>query len=89
MAEGGNRTGGDVLVVISSALVGVMCIGKSARGIVALSVARSAATDVFEIIDRIPSVDSSSQDGLKLASVKGRVRFNCVGFRYVSIARLG
>lgn len=86
MADGEDRTGGDVLVSISSILLGAMHIGQTAPGIVALCIARSAAAKVFETIDRVPPIDLSSEDGLKFATVEGHVSFNSIVFCYVSIA---
>ncbi|CAN0562933.1 unnamed protein product, partial [Ectocarpus sp. 12 AP-2014] len=56
--------------------------GQTAPGIAALGVARGAAVEVFEVLDRVPPIDSSSEKGLKPANVEGQVVFDSVGFSY-------
>ena len=66
--------------------MGSMMFGQMAPGISVLGVARGAAVEVFEVLDRVPPIDSSSQSGLKPERVEGHVVFDSVGFRYVSVA---
>lgn len=84
IADGGSRTGGDVIASIFSVLFGAMMLGQTAPGISAVSVARGAAVEVFETLDRVPPIDSSSEEGLKPDKVDGQVVFHGVGFSYVS-----
>lgn len=58
--------------------------GQTAPGITALSLARLAAFEVFEITGRIPVIDSLAEDGEKPQRVEGHVVFDKVGFSYVS-----
>ncbi|CAN0477875.1 unnamed protein product, partial [Ectocarpus sp. 8 AP-2014] len=53
--------------------MGSMMFGQTAPGIAALGVARGAAVEVFEVLDRVPPIDSSSEKGLKPANVEGQV----------------
>lgn len=88
MADGtDNRTGGDVLSAIFSVLMGSMMFGQTAPGIATLSTARGAAVEVFETLERVPPIDSSSEEGLKPDKVEGHVHFDSVGFSYVSQQR--
>lgn len=43
-----------------------------------------AASRVFEVIDRVPTIDPYSPEGRKLPSVKGRIEFKDVIFSYPS-----
>lgn len=62
-----------------------MMLGQTAPGITAISVARGAAVEVFETLERVPPIDSSSVEGLKPEKVYGQVVFHLVGFSYVSL----
>ncbi|CAM9703395.1 unnamed protein product, partial [Scytosiphon promiscuus] len=75
-------TGGDVLSAILAILIASMMFGQTAPGIAALGVARGAAIEVFDVLDRVPPIDSASQEGLKPESVEGEVVFDSVGFSY-------
>lgn len=50
----------------------------------AISKAQGAAAKLFQTIDRVPSIDSSSPDGLRLEHVKGVISFEGVKFHYPS-----
>lgn len=50
----------------------------------AISHARGAAAKLFSTIDRVPSIDSASPEGLKPTEVIGRVEFDHVKFNYPS-----
>ena len=62
-----------------------MTLGQTAPGVAALGVARAAAVEVFETLERVPPIDSSSKEGLKPEKVEGQVVFDSVGFSYVSV----
>lgn len=84
VADGGGRSGGDVLSSIFAVLMGSMMFGQTAPGIAALGTARGAAVEVFETLERVPPIDSSSTEGSKPDKVEGHVVFDSVGFSYVS-----
>ena len=50
----------------------------------AISHARGAAAKLFSTIDRVPSIDSASPEGLKPTEVIGQVEFDHVKFNYPS-----
>ena len=85
VADGSDFTGGDVLASIFSVLFGAMQFGQTAPGVAALGVARGAAVEVFETLERVPLIDSSSKEGFKPEKVDGQVVFDSVGFSYVSL----
>eukprot|EP00904_Undaria_pinnatifida_P011955 jgi/Undpi1/7890/HiC_scaffold_24.g10362.m1 len=82
VADGDGRSGGDVLSAIFAVLMGSMMFGQTAPGIAALGTARGAAVEVFETLDRVPPIDSSSPEGAKPEKVEGHVVFDSVGFSY-------
>lgn len=48
----------------------------------AISMAKGSAVGIFEIIDRKPSIDISSESGLKPSKFRGRIEFRNVSFEY-------
>ena len=48
------------------------------------SAAKAAAFQIFKIIDRVPEIDSSSDEGHKPTNIKGNVEFKNVDFCYPS-----
>lgn len=78
--------GGDLLIVFFSVLVGAMQLGQAGPNFTDVATARGAAYKVFQIIDRVPPIDSSSTDGIVLDdnSFKGDVAFENIEFVYPS-----
>ena len=70
--------------VFFSVLMGAMQLGQAAPYVEAYSVARSAAATVFNVIDRVPEMDSSSQEGEKPSKLEGNIKFRDVSFNYPS-----
>merc|ERR1712013_157167 len=73
-----------LLVVFFSVLIGGFQIGQSAPYAEALATARSAAGKIYRIIDRVPHIDSSSNQGLKPKSLHGNIKFSNIFFNYPS-----
>ncbi|KAJ3070700.1 ATP-binding cassette, sub-B (MDR TAP), member 4, partial [Quaeritorhiza haematococci] len=78
----GIMTGGEVVNVFFSIIIGAFSIGSAGPGLTALSTAQGAAHKIFEIIDRQSEIDYSDQKGEKPAQVKGEIVFKDVGFHY-------
>ena len=57
-------------------------MGQSSMYIEAVSTARAAAVQIFRVIERIPTIDSSSSKGEKPKSCHGSISFNNVVFNY-------
>jgi len=64
--------------------MGAMQIGQSSPYVEAFSVARSAAASIFDVIDRVPPIDSSSKEGKIPAKDAGNITFRDVHFNYPS-----
>ena len=73
-----------LFVVFFSVLIGGFQIGQSAPYAEALATARSAAGKIYQVIDRVPAIDSSSKEGKKPASLQGNIKFENVRFNYPS-----
>jgi len=65
-----------LVVSTTGGLIEVMRFMERARE------ARRAADSVFAVLDRIPQIDSTSSEGLRLDGVQGRLGFHGVNFRY-------
>lgn len=47
-----------------------------------ISKVKDSVASIFEIIDSKPVIDSSSQEGITLDTVRGEIEFQHVSFRY-------
>jgi ATP-binding cassette subfamily B (MDR/TAP) protein 1 len=77
-------TPSSLLIVFLSVLMGALEIGQASPYVEAFSMAKGSAAIVFAIIDRQPEIDSSSKEGLRPESGKGRIELRDVEFSYPS-----
>lgn len=63
-------------------LAGAQNLGLTSPHLEAFAIARGSAYSVFKIIDRIPTIDSLSEEGLQPKSIEGNIRLSNVTFRY-------
>ena len=77
-------TTSDLLIVFFNVLIGSMQVGKASPYMEAFNVARGAAASIFNIIDRVPTIDSSSEEGKKPNRVQGNISFSNLRFNYPS-----
>ncbi|CAG8663180.1 3265_t:CDS:2, partial [Racocetra fulgida] len=77
-------TGPDILNVFFAVFIGAFSVGNAAPHFTAISNAMGAATKLFEVIDRIPNIDSTSPAGqiIQKSSSQGRIEFKNVSFHY-------
>ncbi len=59
-------------------------VGQSGVYVEAFAQAQAAASSIFEIIDRVPPIDSSSKEGKAPKDGAGNFRFQDVFFNYPS-----
>ncbi|KDN46982.1 P-loop containing nucleoside triphosphate hydrolase protein [Tilletiaria anomala UBC 951] len=78
----GELQSGVVMTCIFSILIGAFGMAMLAPNLQALSYALGAGGKVFETIDRIPPIDSSSKDGLRPSTCDGDIDLEHVSFRY-------
>ncbi|CAN0108013.1 unnamed protein product, partial [Discosporangium mesarthrocarpum] len=75
------HTGGEVITTIFGVLVGAMGMGQMSPGLTALTLAKQAGYGVFEVIHRVPVIDSFSKEG-EQPKIEGRLDFEEVDFSY-------
>ena len=80
-------TAGQVINVIFAVLTGSFSLALLGPELQAITQARGAAAKLYETIDRVPSIDSASPDGLKPEKCIGQITLEGVDFSYPS--RLG
>lgn len=80
----GDLTAGTLITVVMSILVGAFIFGNVAPALQHIGIAMASGTKVFETIDRVPPIDSSSSEGVTLGEVKGSIEFRNVKFIYPS-----
>jgi len=71
-----------LVIVFFGVLSGAQNMGLTSPHIEAFAVARGSATAIFQVLDRVPTIDSLSKDGEKLKSVNGEIEFRDVKFCY-------
>ncbi|KAG1703630.1 Multidrug resistance protein 1 [Nymphon striatum] len=77
-------TSGTIIKVFINVLNGAMFLGQAAPYLEVFSVAKAAAVDIFEVIEREPEIDSSSSSGIFLDEMDGKISFKNVHFSYPS-----
>ena len=80
----GKMTGGDVMVVLFTTLIGGFELGQAGPKIQAIMQALVAGGRMFKIMDRNSKIDATSDAGTVPASVSGTIRFEGVRFAYPS-----
>ncbi|XP_061185952.1 ATP-dependent translocase ABCB1-like isoform X2 [Saccostrea echinata] len=80
--EDSDYTPGNVLIVFFSIMISAFALGYATPPLGKFSEARGAAYTVFQLIQQVPEIDSSSDDGLKPDGVTGNVVLRNVKFRY-------
>ncbi|XP_064647521.1 ATP-dependent translocase ABCB1-like isoform X2 [Lineus longissimus] len=81
MIREARTTAGVILQVFFGVLIGAMAIGNALPHLEGFTNARAAAASIYEIIDQVPSIDSSSDEGEK-PEIVGNVEFDDIHFRY-------
>ena len=80
----GKMTGGDVMVVLFTTLIGGFELGQAGPKIQAIMQALVAGGRMFKIMDRNSKIDATSDAGTVPVSVSGTIRFEGVHFAYPS-----
>lgn len=71
-----------LIIVLFGVLAGAQNLGFTAPYIEAFSTARGSAVSIFNVIDRIPDIDSLDDKGKKPKKITGNIRFEDISFRY-------
>jgi ATP-binding cassette subfamily B (MDR/TAP) protein 1 len=82
-------TGGKVLAVFFSIIMGSIALGQLAPPLAAFTAAKAAVAPMFEVIDRTPLIDGLSTEGLKKTnasadSKSGAIELVNINFAYPS-----
>ncbi|XP_077613736.1 ATP-binding cassette sub-family B member 5 [Crocuta crocuta] len=75
---------GTVLAVFFSVIHSSYCIGTAAPSFETFTIARGAAFNIFQVIDKKPAIDNFSTTGHKPECIEGTVEFKNVSFSYPS-----
>ncbi|RMC18577.1 hypothetical protein DUI87_04469 [Hirundo rustica rustica] len=75
---------GTLLQVFFGVLIGALNLGQASPCLEAFATGRGAATNIFETIDKKPTIDCMSEDGYKLDKLRGEIEFHNVTFNYPS-----
>ncbi|KAJ3206009.1 ATP-binding cassette, sub-B (MDR TAP), member 4 [Entophlyctis luteolus] len=78
----GQVSGGSVLVAYMAFTVGVLSLLQLPQNISAVTTARGAAFKIYDTINRVPSIDSRSNDGLTPVNTDGKIVLEQVSFAY-------
>ncbi|KXN65298.1 hypothetical protein CONCODRAFT_53649, partial [Conidiobolus coronatus NRRL 28638] len=66
---------GSIVNTFFAIIIGAFSLGSVSPNMEAVTKAQGAAAKLFQCIDRVPEIDSSSNEGLKLDQVKGDIEF--------------
>eukprot|EP00897_Mesotaenium_endlicherianum_P002209 jgi/Mesen1/2015/ME000148S01116 len=75
-------SGGNVMSVLFAIIIGGMALGQASPALGAFAAGQAAAYTIFQVIDRVPPIDSFALSGATPASVKGDLEFEHVRFAY-------
>lgn len=78
-------SGGEVMAVFFSTIMGAMALGQIAPPLTSVSAARAAVATILDTVERKPLIDGLSEDGLKPETkVRGEILLKEVVFSYPS-----
>lgn len=75
---------GSIIAVIMSMMIGAFVLGNVSPSFQAIGKALASASKIFEAIDRVPHIDSDSDEGKKLDTVRGHIELKDIKFIYPS-----
>ncbi|KAL2547092.1 ABC transporter B family member 15 [Forsythia ovata] len=78
------ESGGHVFVSGICVILGGLSLMSALPNVPSITEASAAAKGIFELIDRVPEIDSESDKGKVLANVRGQIEFREVYFSYPS-----
>jgi ATP-binding cassette, subfamily B (MDR/TAP), member 1 len=80
-------TGGTFLQTLTSVLLGAASVSAVGPLVSAIGTAQTAASELYDVIDRVPKIDPYSSEGYKPSPtqpIKGKIEFRNVSFSYPS-----
>ncbi|TIC47411.1 P-loop containing nucleoside triphosphate hydrolase protein, partial [Wallemia mellicola] len=73
---------GEIVGVLISTMIGSFSLAIAAPELQAIAKGQAAAAKIFDTIERIPPIDSASEEGLKPSFIAGNITFEDVDFSY-------
>ncbi|KAF3456695.1 hypothetical protein FNV43_RR01349 [Rhamnella rubrinervis] len=80
----GKATFGEVFKVFFALTMSAMGVSQSSAMAPDTTKAKDSAASIFGILDRKPKIDSNSNEGITLPTIKGDIEFEHISFRYPS-----
>lgn len=71
-----------LIIVMFGVISGAQNLGFTAPYIETFSTACGSAVSIFNVIDRIPDIDSLTEEGKKPDNIEGNIKFKNISFRY-------
>jgi ATP-binding cassette, subfamily B (MDR/TAP), member 1 len=71
-----------LIIVLFGVLAGAQNLGLTAPHLEAFSTAQGSAVSIYNVIDRLPEIDSLGEGGKKPRKVAGNIKFTNVSFKY-------
>ncbi|KAH7521539.1 hypothetical protein FEM48_Zijuj07G0044300 [Ziziphus jujuba var. spinosa] len=82
LEKNGKAEFGEVFKVFFALTISAMSVSQSTAMAPDTSKAKDSAASIFKIIDSKPKIDSSSNEGITLPTIKGDIEFEHVSFKY-------
>ena len=89
LVEEGELTGGEVIAILFAVLIGSFSLVGVAQSLKAVLEGRTSAGFIFQVIDRVPPIDSASDEGLKPEKCAGTLELRDVHFAYPARPEVG
>ncbi|GMS96197.1 hypothetical protein PENTCL1PPCAC_18372, partial [Pristionchus entomophagus] len=80
----GSLDPGQLMTVFFAVMMGSVALGQAGPQLAVLGGAQGSAASIFEVLDREPPFDSTSDTGVKQTNARGRIVLDNVKFRYPS-----
>ncbi|KAL2494601.1 ABC transporter B family member 9 [Forsythia ovata] len=82
LIQHGKASFGDVFKVFFALTMSAIGVSQTSAMAPDVNKAKYSAASIFEILDSKPEIDSNSEEGTMLASVRGEIEFQHVSFKY-------
>ncbi|KAH7415533.1 hypothetical protein KP509_14G049900 [Ceratopteris richardii] len=80
----GNYTGGNVMTILFSIIIGTGALGQSTPSLSAIAAGSVAANKMLKVINRVPAMDVTGKGGQRLEPLTGHIHFKNISFTYPS-----
>uniref|UniRef100_A0AAF5DAS6 Uncharacterized protein n=2 Tax=Strongyloides stercoralis TaxID=6248 RepID=A0AAF5DAS6_STRER len=79
-----NKNEGNIITVMMSVMSGSTALGVGLPYLNNISMAYGASKSILKVLNLVPSIDTSGDEGLNLSKISGYIEFKNVKFRYSS-----